>query len=83
MSSDQDLLSLLRAVLDADEKDVQLDNETLATTLGWDLDQVAGLLDEAKRMSLIWGHRGSRKPGPWFTELEVTVQGKRRLRTAR
>lgn len=81
MSTEIELLDLLRAVLNADEEDQLLDNETLAAVLGWNLDRVAASLHEAKEQSLIWGHRGARKPGPWFSDLEVTVQGKRLLRS--
>ena len=82
MSPEHELIEILRAVLDADEQDAPLDNEMLATALGWDLDHVAASLSEAKQLSLIWGNRGARKPGPWFTDLEVTVQGRRLLRSA-
>jgi hypothetical protein len=52
----------------------------LAASLGWDLEHVAEALGMAKQQSLIWGQRGGHKPGPWFSELEVTVQGDRLLR---
>ena len=80
MSSDDELSQVLRAISIADEKGQPLDNQMLATTLGWDLKDVAAALDTAKERSLIWGIRGSQKPSPWFAELEVTVQGKRLLR---
>ena len=81
MSADDDLLGVLRAVLAVEDSDAPADNEVLATSLGWDLERVSAALEQAKELKLIWGHRGSRQPGPWFTELEVTVQGKRRLRS--
>jgi hypothetical protein len=40
---------------------------------------VASILEDAKERSLIWGQRSGDKPGPWFKELELTVQGRRFL----
>lgn len=80
MSIDDELVRVLRAIARADERGDPLDNQTLAATLGWDLERVAEALESAKQRSLIWGQRGGHKPGPWFSELEVTVQGDRLLR---
>jgi hypothetical protein len=80
VSTEHELVRILRAISLADEGGTPLDNETLAAALGWDLERVAAALDTAKQQSLIWGVRGGHKPGPWFADLEVTVQGKRFLR---
>jgi hypothetical protein len=70
---------LLEAVRDGDLADAPLDNEMLATALEWSLTTVALVVEEAKARSLIWGLRSGRLPGPWYTDLEVTVQGQRLL----
>ncbi len=80
MSTDDELVKILRAISVADERGTPLDNESLAVKLRWDLERVAAALDTAKQQSLVWGVRSGRKPSPWFTDLEVTVQGKRLLR---
>lgn len=82
MSTDADIARALAALLAADDAGEPLDNELLAKRLGWDLVVTAACLEDMKERSLVWGVRGARKPGPWFSELEVTVQGKRFLRTA-
>jgi hypothetical protein len=79
-TDDADLAALLQAVLDADEAADPADNERLSTVLGWDLEKVALGLQDAKDRQFIWGQRDGRKPAPWFSSLEVTVQGKRFLR---
>ncbi|MEK7425302.1 MAG: hypothetical protein AAB131_15840 [Actinomycetota bacterium] len=79
MSSDERLDVILRAIQASDDGDAPADNAILAAELGWSLVDVALCLDEAKERALIWGHRGGTKPGPWFSELEVTVQGRRFL----
>lgn len=75
-----DLVEALRRLLDADEGGDPFDNARLATALGWDLPRTSRCLEVAKEGSLIWGARGPHKPGPWFSEIEVTVQGRRYLR---
>jgi len=74
-----DLTRLLKAVNDGDFADTPVDNDMLATALRLSLVDVAGRLQEAKARSLIWGIRSGRQPAPWYTDLEVTVQGKRFL----
>jgi hypothetical protein len=81
MSTDAQIHQALTALLSADDGGIPLDNELLADKLGWDLHTTAACMEVMKDRSMIWGVRGSRKPGPWFSELEVTVQGKRFLRT--
>jgi hypothetical protein len=79
MSTDDDLAQLLRAVQAGDDADELADNESLAGSLQWSLGDVAACLREAKERSLIWGVRSGQQPGPWFVELELTVQGRRFL----
>lgn len=79
MSSDDDLARLLRAVQAGDDADLLADNESLACSLQCSLGDLAACLREAKERSLIWGVRSGKQPGPWFTDLEVTVQGRRFL----
>ena len=79
MSGDGDLVRLLLVVQDGDDADVLADNESLACSLQWSLADVATCLREAKDRSLIWGARSGQEPGPWFTDLEITVQGRRFL----
>lgn len=74
------LAAALAVLLSADEKGEPLDNELLAKALGWDLARVGDCLKLAKERSLIWGSKGSRTPGPWFSEIEVTMQGRRLLK---
>jgi len=73
------LCQLLKAVQDGDFADSPVDNEMLAAALHLSLASVALVLQEAKARSLIWGIRSGRQPGPWYTDLEVTVQGQRLL----
>ena len=61
-----------------DEADAPADNASLASTLGWSLDEVSACLMEAKERSFVWGMRSGQRP-PYFTDLELTVQGKRYL----
>jgi len=77
-----ELTAMLHLVREADERGDPADNETLASAMDCDLSRVAALLGVAKQRSLIWGQGGPRKPGPWFSELELTVQGQRFLRNA-
>jgi hypothetical protein len=77
--TDGELADLLSAVKRGDDTDDLLDNERLASALGISLEEVASQLQAAKGRSLIWGTRSSRTPGPWFTDLEITVQGRRFL----
>ncbi|MEI8237826.1 MAG: hypothetical protein WCI22_00255 [Actinomycetota bacterium] len=77
-----DLKAALQVLVKADDGNTPLDNEKLAKALKWDLDRTALCLQSAKDQSLIWGHREGRKPSPWFSSLEVTVQGRRFLRGA-
>ena len=77
MSDEADLLALLRAIRDGDDADVPVDNDELSTRLGWNAHDVATQLTAAKARMLIWGSRSGGTPAPQYTDLEVTVQGRR------
>lgn len=72
--------NLLRAVQRADDQGSPADNESIAVSLGWNLEETAVLLQAARDQMLVWGQREGRKPGPWYSALEITVQGRRFLR---
>ena len=75
------MVQLLGVVLKGDDSGAPVDNSMLASRLGWDLEAVATCLHEAKERSLVWGQRSGDKPAPWYKELEITVQGRRLLRS--
>ncbi len=81
--SDGDLASVLDAVQHGEDTDELLDNEGVAKALGVSLDVVALRLAEAKERSLFWGIRNGQRPAPWYTDLELTVQGRRFLASHR
>jgi hypothetical protein len=81
MSDDRLMVQLLGVVLKGDDSGAPVDNSILAAKLGWDLEAVASCLHEAKERSLVWGQRSGDKPAPWYKELEITVQGRRLLRS--
>jgi hypothetical protein len=74
--------ALLRAVQRADDRGDPADNESIARALGWGLDETALLVKAAREHLFVWGLREGRQPGPWYSSLEVTVQGQRYLRTS-
>jgi hypothetical protein len=78
---DQQMVQLLGVVLKGDDSGTPVDNSIIAARLGWNLETVAACLNVAKERSLVWGQRSGDKPAPWFKELEITVQGRRLLRT--
>jgi hypothetical protein len=77
MSDDAELLALLRAIRDGDAADDPMDNDMLSTRLGWTANDVALHLTSARDRMLIWGSRSGGTPAPRFTDLELTVQGRR------
>jgi hypothetical protein len=81
MTDDRLMVQLLGVVLKGDDSGAPVDNSVLASKLGWDLETVASCLHEAKERSLVWGQRSGDKPAPWYKELEITVQGRRLLRS--
>jgi hypothetical protein len=78
-SSEIQLIHLLNAVRDGDFADAPVDNEMLAAALQLSLVETAARLQEAKARSFVWGLSSGRQPRPWFTDLELTVQGRRFL----
>ena len=80
-TDDLQMVQLLAVVLGGDDSGTPVDNSIIAKRLGWNLEVVAKLLNEAKERSLVWGQRSGDKPAPWFKELEITVQGRRLLRS--
>ena len=80
-SNDQHMVDMLGIVLTGDDSGTPVDNSIIAARLGWNLETVASCLNEAKERSLVWGQRSGDKPAPWFKELEITVQGRRLLRS--
>jgi hypothetical protein len=80
-TDDLQMVQLLAVVLGGDDSGTPVDNSIIANRLGWDLEVVAKLLNEAKERSLVWGQRSGDKPAPWFKELEITVQGRRLVRS--
>ena len=80
-SNDQHMVAMLGIVLTGDDSGAPVDNSIIAARLGWNLEAVASCLHEAKERSLVWGQRSGDKPEPWFKELEITVQGRRLLRS--
>ncbi len=81
MLDDSLMMDLLRVIQDGDDANELVNNAAIAKRLGWDLEVVAARLQEAKDSSLLWGQRSGDKPAPWFNDLEITVQGRRFLRT--
>ena len=81
--TDAELAVILVAVQQGDDVDSLLDNDALAEACDLSLDVVAQRLDVAKQRKLIWGRRSNQRPAPWYTELELTVQGRRFLATQR
>ncbi len=80
-ADDSQMVELLAVVLSGDDSGAPVDNSIIATRLGWNLETVASYLNQAKERSLVWGQRSGDKPAPWFKELEITVQGRRLLRS--
>ena len=80
-SNDKHMVDMLGIVLNGDDSGAPVDNSIIAARLGWNLEAVASCLHEAKERSLVWGQRSGDKPAPWFKELEITVQGRRLLRS--
>jgi len=78
-ATDTDLRRVLRAIQLGDESNELANNARLAAALSATLEEIATLLSDAKERSLIWGQRSGDKPGPWFNDLELTVQGRRYL----
>jgi hypothetical protein len=81
MCDDEELVSMLRILHEADEACEPIDSQAVARRLGWADERTANLLADARAALLIWGVRVGGRP-PCFADLELTVQGRRRLRAA-
>lgn len=81
--TDAELTVILAAVQDGDDINTLLDNDGLAQACQLTLEVVAERLHVAKQRNLIWGSRSNQRPAPWFTDLELTVQGRRFLAAQR
>jgi hypothetical protein len=81
--TDAEIAAILVAVQHGDDRDSLLDNSALAEVCDLSLEIVAERLAIAKQRKLIWGSRSNHHPAPWYTELELTVQGRRFLATQR
>ena len=79
---EDDLISMLRAIAERDDGGVLIDSVGLARRLGWTDEQTAAALSTAKDDHLVWGIRIGGIPAPRFDEIELTVQGRRRLHAA-
>jgi hypothetical protein len=79
MTTNHELVRLLEAVLDGDFADRPVDNELLAEALQLPLGSIASQLHEANARSFVSGTRAARRPGPWYTNLELSTQGHRFL----
>jgi hypothetical protein len=77
--NDVELAEILAAVQRGDDVDALLDNEGIAKACNLSLEVVAERLAAAKQQNLIWGTRSGQRPPPWYTDLELTVQGRRFL----
>jgi hypothetical protein len=82
MCDDEELLSMLRLIRDADAASEPIDSQSVARRLGWADERTASVLAEARGALLIWGVRIGGRPAPCFADLELTVQGQRLLREA-
>jgi hypothetical protein len=77
--TEDELVALLQAVQDGDERGEPLDNRALAAAIGVTLDDVVRYVAVARERRLMWGVRAGGRPAPWYTDMEVTVQGRRFL----
>jgi hypothetical protein len=78
--SDEDLLAMLRAIGRGGSD--PLDSRAVSRRLGWTDAMTASSLDDAKGRLLVWGIRVGGRPGPRFEDIELTVQGRRRILAA-
>jgi hypothetical protein len=75
---DEELVELLRSISQRDDAD-QLDSASLGRCLGWTSSKTAASIDDAKGRLLVWAIRVG---GSSFEDIELTVQGRRLLRSA-
>lgn len=78
-AEDRELMAVLLAVQHGDEEGSPLDNAGVARACGISVETARACLDAAKERSLIWGMRTGHGASASYTDLEVTVQGRRFL----
>jgi hypothetical protein len=76
-----ELVAILVAIRDIDKVGRSVDNGAVARRLGWDDEVVADRLAHARARMLIWGVREGGRTSPYFSDIELTVQGCRLLRS--
>jgi hypothetical protein len=76
---DEGLVEMLRSINQHDDAAEQLDSASLSRCLGWTSLKTAASIDDAKGRLLIWAIRVG---GSSFEDIELTVQGRRLLRSA-
>ena len=76
VSGEEQLTRLLQAVQDGGYASTPVDNQMLAAAMHLPLGSVAGYLQEATARRLVSGTRSGGKPGPWYTDLELTGRGR-------
>ena len=81
-AADERLTALLRAVGEHDATAGPLDSAMLGHCLGWSAPGTAASVEDAKRRLLVWAIRVGGIPVAGYEEIELTVQGRRRLATA-
>jgi hypothetical protein len=81
--TDREMVDILVAVKHGDDIDSLVDNQALAEACKLSLEVVAARLQVAKQQNLVWGQGSSRTPAPWYTDVELTVQGRRFLAARR
>ena len=76
---DEELVEMLHSINQRDDAAVQLDSASLSRCLGWTSSKTVASIDDAKGRLLIWAIRVG---GSSFEDIELTVQGRRLLRSA-
>jgi hypothetical protein len=76
VSADEQLTRLLEAVRDGRYASSPVDNQMLAAAMQVPLGSVAEFLQEATARRLVSGTRSGGRPGPWYTDLELTGRGR-------
>ena len=77
--TDDELDRLLRAIQAGDDANTLLDNDALVRKLGLSAAVVGHQVETAKDRRLVWGIPTGHNPTLSFTDLELTVQGRRFL----
>jgi hypothetical protein len=75
------LADLLRVIRDAYRAERPLDSARLGHQLGWTPVATSAAVAHAKQRLLIWAIRTSGVPAATYDDIELTVQGRRLLRS--